>query len=98
MQALADAVIVECHGTNMENAHGLSIYFPDTSKHFYKANYGASNYGLDFSAHTHWNEFLDAYYGMSPASKSLQKQDTSKPFIPDTDGFYPKRCLIDQDY
>jgi hypothetical protein len=98
MQALSDAVIAECHGTNMENAHGLTIYFPDTSKQAYKTRYGTSSYGLDFSAHTHWDEFLDAYYSMSAAGKNLQKQDTSKPYIPDTNGLYPRRCLNRQDY
>ncbi|NIM14282.1 MAG: hypothetical protein GTO45_19785 [Candidatus Aminicenantes bacterium] len=94
MQALADAVIAECHGSNMENAHGLTIYFPDTSKYAYKTTYGNPGYGLDFSAHTQWDEFLEAYFARSGTSAIQQKKDIPGPYIPDTDGFYPRRRPI----
>ena len=89
MQTLSDAVIDECHGSNMENAHGLSIYFPDLSQLIYKRFYGDPTYGLDFSIDTHWDEFLNAYFEMSISSTSQQGEDISTPYIPDTDGFYP---------
>ena len=90
MQALSDAVFAECHGTNMENAHGLSIYFPDFSQYGYKTFYGDPSYGLDFSADTHWDEFLDAYLDMFSPSTVQQREDTPTPYIPDTDGFCPR--------
>ncbi len=90
IQALSDAVFAECHGSNMENAHGLSIYFPDFSQVGYKTFYGDPSYGLDFSADTHWDEFLDAYLDMFSPSTTQQREDVSTPYIPDTDGFYPR--------
>jgi hypothetical protein len=98
MQALSDAVIAECHGSNMENAHGLTIYFPDTSKYRYQRNYGSPTYGLDFTADTHWDEFLNAYFGMSGASSIKHKKDNSRPYLPGTDGYYPRRCSIRHGY
>lgn len=43
------------------NAHGLSIYFPDSLMNGMTRLYGKTSYGLDFSSDFLWNEFLGLY-------------------------------------
>ena len=64
---LQNAVINECHKTNHPNAHGLSIYFPSSGRYssYYSDKY-YSWYGLDFSNSTHWDDFLEYYFGINP--------------------------------
>ncbi|MFH2002105.1 MAG: right-handed parallel beta-helix repeat-containing protein [Planctomycetota bacterium] len=56
--AFAEAVIADCHGSNMEGTHGLSIYYP-RSLDLYDHSYETSL--LDFSADTCWDLFLCEY-------------------------------------
>jgi hypothetical protein len=90
MEALSNAVIAECHGSDMVNTHGLSIYFPDPAAYEYLTYYGDSLYGLDFSADTHWDEFVEAYLNTSgqPAV-----QQAVEPLTLETDGLYPPEKL-----
>lgn len=85
METLSNAVFAQCRGSSMENAHGLSIYFPDTSQFEYKTYYGNPQHRLDFSADTSWDEFLTAYFNISGPTATY----SVKPFIPDTGGLYP---------
>ena len=58
LENLTDVVIAETHGNNKPGAHGLSIYLPDPSYPIYDTKYGDTEYGLDFSRDTHWDELL----------------------------------------
>ena len=44
-----------------ENAHGLSIYFPNHLMNGQIKTYGKKSYGLDLSSDTLWNEFIVIY-------------------------------------
>lgn len=59
LENLTEVIIAETHGSNKPGAHGLSIYFPNTSYPIYDTKYGDLNYGLDFTNDTHWDEFLE---------------------------------------
>ena len=48
-----------------ENAHGVSIYFPNHLTNGQIKIYGKAPYGLDFSSDSLWNEFLSLYALMS---------------------------------
>ncbi|MEA2053937.1 MAG: clostripain-related cysteine peptidase, partial [Candidatus Thermoplasmatota archaeon] len=52
------AIFYEWHGNEHQNAHGISIYFPPDG------NYVSSYENTDFALHTHWDEFLRAFYGI----------------------------------
>lgn len=57
-EGVEDAVIAECHGEAEGQAHGLSIYFPETAE-TYEPRYGSC--ALDFAADTRWDTFVGAY-------------------------------------
>ena len=63
MNAIENAVIAETHGSHYDRAHGLSIYLPGLDAYtaygyHFEPDYSDSNYGLDFSEETLWDEFL----------------------------------------
>jgi hypothetical protein len=84
MDAVSDAVIAECHGSDNENAHGLSIHFPTMNN--YNSFYGYPGLALDFPADSHWNEFLEAYCNSSGVTGIRHEV---KPVFIETDGFTP---------
>lgn len=88
MQSIDNAVIAECHGWERENAHGLSIYFPDNNEVNYTFTYESSDYGLDFSANSQWDEFLKRYLGVNDSSSTQSQTDDF--VLPETDGFVPE--------
>ena len=55
------AVIHEHHGTSWPRAHGISIYFPESSGN-YDSTYDGSQGWLQFTANTQWDEWLHAFY------------------------------------
>lgn len=85
MLAISNVMIAECHGSDNEHAHGLSIYFPDNII-LYKSKYENPTYGLDFSAESHWDEFMNAYFELSGVTAVQQEQI---PLIIKSDGFAP---------
>jgi hypothetical protein len=88
MESLSDAVIAKCNGSRTSNAHGLSIYFPNSPSYSYDPRYGDSNYGLDFSTDTHWDEFLDAYFSAFSVEKNQEVVDH---LIHASDGLFPPK-------
>lgn len=59
LDAFDDVLIAEAHGIDMEETHGLSIFFqPQKSPYGLFRDYRDENYGLDFAQDTFWNEFL----------------------------------------
>lgn len=59
LDAFDDVLITEVHGADMEETHGLSIFFqPRKSSYGLFRDYRSKNYGLDFAQDTFWNEFL----------------------------------------
>jgi hypothetical protein len=59
LDAFDDVLIKEAHGIDMEETHGLSIFFqPRKSIYGLFRNYRDNSYGLDFAQDTFWNEFL----------------------------------------
>jgi hypothetical protein len=58
------AVIAECHGEDMNDSHGLSIYFPNPEQSPYNTLYHEEHFSLDFTRHTRWDELLTAYFGI----------------------------------
>lgn len=59
LAAFDDVLITEAHGTDMEETHGLSIFFqPRKSPYGLFRDYRDTIYGLDFAQDTFWNEFL----------------------------------------
>jgi hypothetical protein len=62
LDAFDEAVITEVHGTDMEETHGLSIFFqPRISPYGLLRDYKNKNYGLDFPQDSYWNEFLSLF-------------------------------------
>ncbi len=57
---LERAVIAECHEDGLTGARGLTVYFPFGSHSGSTDLYGSGT-GLDFIAHTRWDELLEAY-------------------------------------
>jgi hypothetical protein len=57
--AINNAVTAEFHGGLHHNSYGLAIYFPEVSDD-YDSNYDTV---IDFSADTHWDAFLENFYG-----------------------------------
>jgi hypothetical protein len=52
-------LITEVHGIDMEETHGLSIFFQSrASINGLFRYYRDESYGLDFAQDTFWNEFL----------------------------------------
>jgi hypothetical protein len=67
MTAVDDAVIAEAHDNGgagdyypLDNAHGISIYFPASEDASYYSNYNSGN--LVFVADEGWDEFLAAFF------------------------------------
>lgn len=59
LDAFDDVLIAEAHGIDMEETHGLSIFFqPQKSPYGLFRDYRDESYGLDFAQDTFWNEFL----------------------------------------
>ena len=59
LDAFDEVLISEAHGTDMEETHGLSIFFQShVSSYRLFRDYKDKNYGLDFAQDTFWNEFL----------------------------------------
>jgi hypothetical protein len=56
-------LIDEYHQVGHRKANGLSIYFPPTNPQsdYKKYEPSYSNCGLDFTADTNWDEFLELY-------------------------------------
>lgn len=83
-ECLENTVIAECHGEFVEGSHGLSIYFPDPSEGYYNYLYGSSDYGLDFSTDTHWDDLLAVYFGPGKSRLELFFQQLIRfpPFTP----------------
>jgi hypothetical protein len=61
MNAVDNAVIREQHGSDWPGAHGISIYFPESSGS-YDATYDGSQGWLQFTMNTQWDEWLNAFY------------------------------------
>ncbi len=61
MTAINDIIIHERSGSNCPGAHGISIYFPRLQRRYDKAYDGSYNW-LQFTANTHWDEWLHAFY------------------------------------
>jgi len=59
--AFNNTVIKEYHGSSKPDAHGLSIYFPDSLMDGLYKQYRDRSYGLDFAKKTMWDEFLSFY-------------------------------------
>ena len=59
-----EAVIAECHGEDMNDSQGLSIYFPNPEQSSYNTLYHDENFSLDFARQTGWDELLAAYFGV----------------------------------
>jgi len=60
---LEQVLVDEYHQIGHRKAHGLSIYFPPkyTTTEYKKYDSLYSNYGLDFTEDTNWDEFLQTY-------------------------------------
>lgn len=56
MEGVNKTVIAENHTIDHPDAHGLSIYFPDTINSEY------TDIGLDFTTNTSWGEFIIKYH------------------------------------
>jgi len=71
MTAVNNAVIAEAHENGgggeyypLDNAHGISIYFPTSTGDPCYSNYNSGN--LAFVADKGWDEFLAAFFGGAP--------------------------------
>jgi len=64
VESYLSAAVIAFRQYNHPNAHGLSIFFPDSQSNYnmYKTTYKATA----FAASTNWDEWLDAYY-VTPA-------------------------------
>jgi len=87
-QSLEYAVIAECHGSDWPAAHGLTIFFPDTSSVYHLPSYTSTYYGLDFVQETHWDELMTALF----EQYDIYQRSTINPAQLSTNGFIvPKR-------
>jgi hypothetical protein len=64
MDAITAALMHEHHGTSLPGAHGITVYFPSSGTQ-YNALYDGSSGWLEFTANSHWDEFLRAFYNCS---------------------------------
>ena len=65
MQSCLEASIVaECHGTDWTDAHGLTLFLPDSTAVVQGAllAYTSDWYALDFVRDTHWDELWEVLY------------------------------------
>jgi hypothetical protein len=61
MDNITDIIIEERHSSSFADAHGFSIYFPE-SQYDYAPNYENSDFATDLQ----WDEFLTYYYTGAP--------------------------------
>lgn len=61
MTAVSNAVFREQHGSSWHGAHGISIYFP-VEESSYDDRYDGDQGYLEFTANTHWDEWLNTFY------------------------------------
>jgi hypothetical protein len=64
MDAITSALVHEHHGTSLPGAHGITVYFPSSGTQ-YDALYDGSSGWLEFTANSHWDEWLRAFYNCS---------------------------------
>ena len=62
--AVLAAVVHEHHGTSWPWARGISIYFPKTPGE-YDARYDGGTGFLQFTANTHWDEWVHTYHNFA---------------------------------
>lgn len=82
-QSIEDAIIAECHGLDWPDAHGLTIFFPDSSSAMLLPSYISTKYGLDSVLETHWDELLFSL--LEPAM--LSKRGVMEFNPPQSNGF-----------
>jgi hypothetical protein len=72
MTSVQAAVLRETNGELRSGAHGLSVYFPDVP-----SDLNLVGYRMDIllTADTHWDEFLDTYFG-GATSDQYEDDDT----------------------
>jgi len=61
MAAIMDTLIRERHGAGWPGAHGVGVYFPETSNN-YDTSYDGVEGLLTYTANGQWDEWLNAYY------------------------------------
>jgi hypothetical protein len=76
MDAVSNTVIAEAHDNGfsteeypLDNAHGISIYFPASEDDSHYSDYNNDNLG--FVADEGWDEFLAAFYSVSEATVDI---------------------------
>jgi hypothetical protein len=87
-ESMESAVIAECHDDDLGGTHGLTVYFPFESHSGSTGLYGSET-GLDFIAHTHWDELLEAY----PYPPLSASSDGGAPHLPSRTGYCPGSML-----
>ncbi|MBS3802773.1 MAG: hypothetical protein KGY65_08500 [Candidatus Thermoplasmatota archaeon] len=65
---LSETIISECHGINQTGSHGLSIFY---STNDMLSTY--SNYKLEFTQDTQWDDFLGNHKEKTKSSSSIYK-------------------------
>ncbi len=83
MTAVNNAVIAETHEDGsggeyyqLDNAHGISIYFPASEGDSYYSNYNSSN--LVFVADKGWDEFLTAFFNPGAGEVNISLQPSTE--------------------
>ena len=74
MDAIANAVIAEAHGSIHPNSHGISIYLPDPRYSTYLTYYETD---MVFSYDTQWDEFLCMFSDRTPPTRVIDLHSTS---------------------
>ncbi len=77
MTQIGNTVINEKHGSGWPGAHGLAIYFPETSGSF-SSDYNSSI--IDFANDTQWEEFLLEFYGYMSGSWIAERRASAQEF------------------
>lgn len=85
--SLTDCVLAECHGSEREACHGLSVLCPNPDGYGSHAPYSGYRHEMDFLIHANWDEFLDELLGLSGKTKEYHHQE-QVPTWPH-DGFVP---------
>lgn len=73
MDEIDRVVMAEEHGIGHLNSHGISIYSPKTEAE-YSSDYETD---LDFTADTHWDEFLNWYYNSTTENPDIWVDPTN---------------------
>jgi hypothetical protein len=80
MAAVNNAVIAEAHesggGIGLDDAHGISIYFPASEGDSGYSNYNSSN--LQFVADKGWDEFLAAFFNPVTGEVNINMQPATR--------------------